>query len=78
MASEACEARNPAEGGLPKLQFVPFSSALDAGFWHELTQKKLNEYKLDESPKTIKGYYYNGRLKGSIGGFLRNSAVFVA
>ncbi|CAH2313183.1 ubiquitin-like modifier-activating enzyme ATG7 isoform X1 [Pelobates cultripes] len=44
----------------PKLQFVPFSSALDAGFWHELTQKKLNVYRLDESAKDIRGYYYNG------------------
>nr|XP_019952089.1 PREDICTED: ubiquitin-like modifier-activating enzyme ATG7 [Paralichthys olivaceus] len=43
-----------------KLQFAPFSSALEAGFWHQLTQKKLNEYRLDESPKCIKGYYYNG------------------
>uniref|UniRef100_A0A669EUU6 Autophagy related 7 n=1 Tax=Oreochromis niloticus TaxID=8128 RepID=A0A669EUU6_ORENI len=43
-----------------KLQFAPFSSALEAGFWHELTQKKLNDYRLDESPKCIKGYYYNG------------------
>uniref|UniRef100_A0A8C7XJF5 Ubiquitin-like modifier-activating enzyme ATG7 n=1 Tax=Oryzias sinensis TaxID=183150 RepID=A0A8C7XJF5_9TELE len=43
-----------------KLQFAPFSSALEAGFWHQLTQKKLNDYKLDESPKCIKGYYYNG------------------
>lgn len=43
-----------------KLQFAPFSSALEAGFWHQLTQKKLNEYRLDESPKSIKGYYYNG------------------
>lgn len=55
------ESRHPAEGGRPNLQFVPFSSALDAGFWHELTQKKLNEYKLDESPKPIRGYYYNGK-----------------
>uniref|UniRef100_A0A3B3CMU4 Ubiquitin-like modifier-activating enzyme ATG7 n=1 Tax=Oryzias melastigma TaxID=30732 RepID=A0A3B3CMU4_ORYME len=53
-------------GGTPssaadlKLQFAPFSSALEAGFWHQLTQKKLNDYKLDESPKCIKGYYYNG------------------
>uniref|UniRef100_A0A8D3DJH9 Ubiquitin-like modifier-activating enzyme ATG7 n=1 Tax=Scophthalmus maximus TaxID=52904 RepID=A0A8D3DJH9_SCOMX len=30
------------------------------GFWHQLTQKKLNDYRLDESPKCIKGYYYNG------------------
>uniref|UniRef100_A0A674EFI1 Ubiquitin-like modifier-activating enzyme ATG7 n=1 Tax=Salmo trutta TaxID=8032 RepID=A0A674EFI1_SALTR len=43
-----------------KLQFAPFSSALEAGFWHQLTQKKLNDYRLDESPKNIKGYYYNG------------------
>lgn len=46
---------------LSRLQFAPFSSALDVGFWHELTQKKLNEYRLDEAPKDIKGYYYNGR-----------------
>ncbi|XP_034962109.1 ubiquitin-like modifier-activating enzyme ATG7 [Zootoca vivipara] len=64
MTSEGTETRNPAEGGPPKLQFVPFSSALDAGFWHELTQKKLNEYKLDETPKAIRGYYYNGDPAG--------------
>ncbi|XP_063072142.1 ubiquitin-like modifier-activating enzyme ATG7 [Engraulis encrasicolus] len=46
--------------GTPKLQFAPFCSALEAGFWHQLTQKKLNDYRLDESPKSIKGYYYNG------------------
>lgn len=45
----------------PKLQFAPFSSALEAGFWHQLTQKKLNDYRLDESPRSIKGYYYNGK-----------------
>ncbi|XP_031518312.1 ubiquitin-like modifier-activating enzyme ATG7 isoform X4 [Papio anubis] len=50
--------------GLCKLQFAPFSSALDVGFWHELTQKKLNEYRLDEAPKDIKGYYYNGDSAG--------------
>lgn len=44
-----------------KLQFAPFSSALEAGFWHQLTQKKLNDYRLDESPKSIKGFYYNGK-----------------
>lgn len=50
--------------GLSKLQFAPFSSALDVGFWHELTQKKLNEFRLDETPKDIKGYYYNGDSAG--------------
>ncbi|XP_019360642.1 PREDICTED: ubiquitin-like modifier-activating enzyme ATG7 isoform X4 [Gavialis gangeticus] len=56
----ATEKHNSVEPGISKLQFVPFTSALDARFWHELTQKKLNEYRLDESPKVIKGYYYNG------------------
>ncbi|OPJ76314.1 hypothetical protein AV530_011096 [Patagioenas fasciata monilis] len=31
-----------------------------AGFWHNLTQKKLSEYQLDETPKVIKGYCYSG------------------
>lgn len=51
---------DPGGATLSRLQFAPFSSALDAGFWHELTQRKLNEYRLDETPKGIKGYYYNG------------------
>ncbi|XP_031424314.1 ubiquitin-like modifier-activating enzyme ATG7 isoform X2 [Clupea harengus] len=50
--------------GTQKLQFAPFCSALEAGFWHQLTQKKLNDYRLDESPKSIKGYYYNGDPDG--------------
>lgn len=58
MASDPSEA-SPSSVDL-KLQFAPFSSALEAGFWHQLTQKKLNDYRLDESPKCIKGYYYNG------------------
>nr|XP_013800752.1 PREDICTED: ubiquitin-like modifier-activating enzyme ATG7 isoform X3 [Apteryx mantelli mantelli] len=60
MATASNEAHHPLDPGISKLQFAPFSSALDAGFWHELTQKKLNEYRLDETPKVIKGYYYNG------------------
>lgn len=62
MASDTSEA-SAAE---LKLQFAPFSSALEAGFWHELTQKKLNDYRLDESPKSIKGYYYNGEQCGGV------------
>uniref|UniRef100_A0A669P3Q0 Ubiquitin-like modifier-activating enzyme ATG7 n=1 Tax=Phasianus colchicus TaxID=9054 RepID=A0A669P3Q0_PHACC len=56
--------RHPVDPGSSKLQFAPFSSALNVGFWHELTQKKLNEYRLDETPKVIKGYYYNGDPSG--------------
>lgn len=58
MASGCGEAGSAAADA--KLQFAPFCSALEAGFWHQLTQKKLNDYRLDESPKCIKGYYYNG------------------
>ncbi|KAG7244772.1 hypothetical protein INR49_029791, partial [Caranx melampygus] len=58
MASETSVAASSAAD--LKLQFAPFSSALEAGFWHQLTQKKLDDYRLDESPKCIKGYYYNG------------------
>uniref|UniRef100_A0A672G9U6 Ubiquitin-like modifier-activating enzyme ATG7 n=1 Tax=Salarias fasciatus TaxID=181472 RepID=A0A672G9U6_SALFA len=58
MASDSGEAAS--SSAELKLQFAPFSSALEAGFWHQLTQKKLNDYRLDESPKCIKGYYYNG------------------
>ena len=43
-----------------QLQFAPMNSALDVGFWHRLSKKKLDEYKLDDSPKPINGYYYNG------------------
>ncbi|XP_071407009.1 ubiquitin-like modifier-activating enzyme ATG7 isoform X2 [Pithys albifrons albifrons] len=64
MATASGELHHPADPGISKLQFAPFSSALDAGFWHELTQKKLNEYRLDETPKVIKGYYYNGDSLG--------------
>ena len=64
MAAVSNESQNPVDPGSSKLQFAPFSSALNVGFWHELTQKKLNEYRLDETPKVIKGYYYNGDPSG--------------
>lgn len=47
-----------------QLQFAPFSSALDAGFWPTLSKKKLEEYKLDDQPKEVYGYYYNGDPEG--------------
>ena len=42
------------------LQFAPFSSFLDAGFWHKLSEKKLNHYGLDDSEKIVHGFYFNG------------------
>ena len=42
------------------LQFAPFSSALGAGFWHTLSQKKLDEFGLDDNHRPISGFYFNG------------------
>ncbi|XP_041130134.1 ubiquitin-like modifier-activating enzyme ATG7 [Polyodon spathula] len=64
MAAVSTEKSDARGDDILKLQFAPFSSALDAGFWHELTQKKLNDYGLDESPKSIKGHYFNGDPSG--------------
>ncbi|XP_071816836.1 ubiquitin-like modifier-activating enzyme ATG7 [Apostichopus japonicus] len=50
--------------GSVQLQFAPFSSALDAGFWPTLSKKKLEEYKLDDQPRDLHGYYYNGDPDG--------------
>ena len=41
------------------LQFVPFASAIEVGFWHKLTRKKLEEFKLDDSARNIIGSYSN-------------------
>ena len=44
-----------------QLKFVPFSSVVDATFWHMISDKKLNELKLDERPLPIHGVYRNGK-----------------
>ena len=41
------------------LQFVPFVSRLEAGFWHELGKRKLEKYKLSEEARDVHGYYSN-------------------
>lgn len=46
------------------LQFAPFSSFLDSGFWHKLSENKLNHYGLDDSAKTVYGFYFNGDRSG--------------
>ena len=48
------------ESGARQLQFAPFSSALDTGFWHKLSQLKLDVYGLDDEAKYIHGFYFNG------------------
>ncbi|CAG8638656.1 4963_t:CDS:10, partial [Acaulospora colombiana] len=45
----------------PLVQFVTFSSAVEASFWHSLSTRKIDLYKLDDAPKKIIGYYSTGR-----------------
>lgn len=46
------------------LKFAPFINALDNGFWHKLTQLKLEVYKANDDPVTLMGYYNNSKLYG--------------
>lgn len=39
------------------LQFAPFQSAVDEGFWHRLSSLKLNKFGIDDSPIPITGFY---------------------
>lgn len=43
------------EGNESVLQFAPFQSAVDEGFWHRLSSLKLNKLGIDESPIPITG-----------------------
>ena len=40
-----------------QLQFVPFSSFQNSGFWHKLSKNKLGVYGLDESRHDMKGFW---------------------
>ncbi|XP_043808495.1 ubiquitin-like modifier-activating enzyme atg7 isoform X2 [Manihot esculenta] len=39
------------------LQFAPFQSFVDEGFWHRLSSLKLNKLGIDDSPISITGFY---------------------
>ncbi|GLU13794.1 hypothetical protein SLE2022_304050 [Rubroshorea leprosula] len=41
----------------PILQFAPFQSSVDEGFWHRLSSLKLNKFGIDDSPIPITGFY---------------------
>lgn len=43
------------------VHFDPFVSRVEAGFWHELAQRKLEKYKLSEAEQCITGCYSNGK-----------------
>ena len=62
-------ATNPLEEA-SLLQFAPFISRIDTGFWHKLGIFKLDVFKLDENAKRIHGYYRNGKAKQSVGKLL--------
>ena len=47
-----------------QLQFAPFTSALDGGFWHKFSQLKLEVFKLDDCAHDINAVYGNGDLPG--------------
>ncbi|KAI9268978.1 hypothetical protein BDA99DRAFT_503146 [Phascolomyces articulosus] len=42
------------------LQFTPFASSVDAAFWQELANKKLNVLKLSEASQPVYAYYATG------------------
>lgn len=44
------------------IHFDPFVSRVEAGFWHELAQRKLEKYKLSEAEQIVRGSYSNGKL----------------
>lgn len=46
------------------LQFAPFSSAVDAGFWHKFTQLKLDVIHLSKDPIPVTGNYVNSDAAG--------------
>ena len=41
------------------LQFLPFVSRLEAGFWHELGRRKLECFKLSEAQQELHGSFSN-------------------
>ncbi|KAG1871833.1 hypothetical protein DFJ58DRAFT_762532 [Suillus subalutaceus] len=46
---------------MPVVQFAPFSSLVQPGFWHELTRMKIDVLRLSEDAITVNGSYSVGR-----------------
>jgi ubiquitin-like modifier-activating enzyme ATG7 len=44
----------------PLVQFVAYSSAVEATFWHTLSTRKIDLYKLDDTSHDILGHYSTG------------------
>ena len=52
------------------LQFAPFTSTIDNGFWHSFTKMKLETLKLSEEAVPILGYYSNGKQEANMASFI--------
>ncbi|KAL5966105.1 Ubiquitin-like modifier-activating enzyme ATG7 [Taenia solium] len=50
----------------PDLCFVPFDSVVDTAFWHILSKKKLEDYRLLEGPFPMSGEFTNGTPLGTV------------
>ncbi|KAL5110596.1 Ubiquitin-like modifier-activating enzyme ATG7 [Taenia crassiceps] len=48
------------------LCFVPFDSVVDTAFWHVLSKKKLEDYRLLEGPFPMSGEFTNGTPLGTV------------
>ncbi|KAG1716197.1 hypothetical protein ID866_937 [Astraeus odoratus] len=46
---------------MPVIQFAPFSSLVQPGFWHELTRLKIDVLRLSDESLTVNGSYTVGR-----------------
>ncbi|XP_026683084.1 ubiquitin-like modifier-activating enzyme ATG7 [Diaphorina citri] len=46
------------------LNFIPFVSSIEPTFWYKLSEIKLDEDKLKETPRPIQGYFnHNGSCR---------------
>eukprot|EP01147_Barroeca_monosierra_P011129 gene11129-3189_t len=45
------------------VKFMPFTSSADTAFWHELSQRKLTQYQLNNDPQAIFASYTSGYRK---------------
>lgn len=46
---------------MPLLQFVPFVSSVDPGFWHAFTELKIDVLKLSDEPVPLRASYEKGK-----------------
>jgi len=46
---------------MPVVQFAPFASLVQPGFWHELTRVKIDVLRLSDESLTANGSYTIGR-----------------